>query len=217
MARSASLRWEAFSLFSWRAVLPCGGKHSVCFHGAQCFLAVGSIQFVFMALSACLRWEAFSLFSWRSVLACGGQHSVCFHGAQCLLAVRSIQFPPRNIVHNRSHLLAASIIRAMNPDDGGSKHLWNVGKFLPDYTEQQPRRWSSSYWPPWEPEISQILFIYGLFNDVVNSSVQPVLCLIIGWSVNNESESKWKDGVVFHSRHYPGICLKETHENPQSG
>jgi hypothetical protein len=26
------------------------------------------------------------------------------------------------------------------PDDGGSKHLWNVDKLLPDYTVQQPRR-----------------------------------------------------------------------------
>jgi hypothetical protein len=26
------------------------------------------------------------------------------------------------------------------PDDGGSKVLWNVGKFLPDYTVLQPRR-----------------------------------------------------------------------------
>jgi hypothetical protein len=25
-------------------------------------------------------------------------------------------------------------------DDEGSKHLWNVGKLLPDYTAQQPRR-----------------------------------------------------------------------------
>jgi hypothetical protein len=24
--------------------------------------------------------------------------------------------------------------------DGGNKHLWNVGKILPDYTEQQPRK-----------------------------------------------------------------------------
>jgi hypothetical protein len=30
----------------------------------------------------------------------------------------------------------------MGPDDGGSKHLWNVGQFLPDYTAQHPRR----YW-----------------------------------------------------------------------
>jgi hypothetical protein len=26
------------------------------------------------------------------------------------------------------------------PDDGGSEYLWNVGKLLPDYTAQQPRR-----------------------------------------------------------------------------
>jgi hypothetical protein len=27
-----------------------------------------------------------------------------------------------------------------HPDDGGSKHLWNVCNLLPDYSEQQPRR-----------------------------------------------------------------------------
>jgi hypothetical protein len=30
------------------------------------------------------------------------------------------------------------------PDDGGSNHLCNVGKLLPDYTAQHPRRQSSS-------------------------------------------------------------------------
>jgi hypothetical protein len=29
-------------------------------------------------------------------------------------------------------------------DDGAKKHLWNVGKLLPDYTAQQPRRQPSS-------------------------------------------------------------------------
>jgi hypothetical protein len=42
------------------------------------------------------------------------------------------------------------------PDDGGRKHLWNVGKLLPDYTTQQPTTQPSSYWPPWEPEISLV-------------------------------------------------------------
>jgi hypothetical protein len=28
----------------------------------------------------------------------------------------------------------------------GSKHLWNNGQFLPDYTAQHPRRQSSSSW-----------------------------------------------------------------------
>jgi hypothetical protein len=32
------------------------------------------------------------------------------------------------------------------PDDGGSKHLWNVGKLLPDYTVLQPKRQQSSYY-----------------------------------------------------------------------
>jgi hypothetical protein len=41
------------------------------------------------------------------------------------------------------------------PDDGGSKHLWNVGKLLPDYMAWQLRRQSSSYSLPWEPQISQ--------------------------------------------------------------
>jgi hypothetical protein len=50
------------------------------------------------------------------------------------------------------------------PDDGGSKHLWNVGKLLPDYTAQHPRRHSFSYLPPWEPEIlpNVIFFIVNI-------------------------------------------------------
>jgi hypothetical protein len=31
------------------------------------------------------------------------------------------------------------------PDDGGSKHLWNVGQFLRDYTAQHPRNQYSRY------------------------------------------------------------------------
>jgi hypothetical protein len=30
------------------------------------------------------------------------------------------------------------------PDDGGSKHLWNISQFLRDYLLQHPRRWSTS-------------------------------------------------------------------------
>jgi hypothetical protein len=39
------------------------------------------------------------------------------------------------------------------PDDGGSKHLWNVSQFPPGYLAQHHRRQSSSYSPPWEREI----------------------------------------------------------------
>jgi hypothetical protein len=42
------------------------------------------------------------------------------------------------------------------PEDGGSKDLWNVDKLLPDYTALQPRRQSSLYALPWEPQISHL-------------------------------------------------------------
>jgi hypothetical protein len=35
--------------------------------------------------------------------------------------------------------------------DSGSRHLWNVSQFLPDYTAQHPRRQSSSYWVQTRP------------------------------------------------------------------
>jgi hypothetical protein len=43
------------------------------------------------------------------------------------------------------------------PDDGDSKHLWNVGQFLRDYTAQHPRRQSSPLTQR-EPEISGDIF-----------------------------------------------------------
>jgi hypothetical protein len=46
------------------------------------------------------------------------------------------------------------------PDDGGSKHLWNIGKLLPDYTAQQPTKRPSSYSPPWESQISRTLTLF---------------------------------------------------------
>jgi hypothetical protein len=41
------------------------------------------------------------------------------------------------------------------PDDGGSKHLWNVGKLIPVYKAQHPGRQPSSYTPPWQPQAIQ--------------------------------------------------------------
>jgi hypothetical protein len=46
------------------------------------------------------------------------------------------------------------LVEIDRPDDGGNKHLWNVDQCLPYYTAQHPRRQSSSYSTPWEPEIS---------------------------------------------------------------
>jgi hypothetical protein len=42
------------------------------------------------------------------------------------------------------------------PNDGGSKHLWNVGQFIQDYTAQHPRRQPASYSSMCEPEISPV-------------------------------------------------------------
>jgi hypothetical protein len=39
------------------------------------------------------------------------------------------------------------IVPQGNDDEGDSKHLWNVGKLLPDYKVQHPRRQSFSYSP----------------------------------------------------------------------
>jgi hypothetical protein len=50
-------------------------------------------------------------------------------------------------------------LRRVRLDDRGSKNLWNVGKSLPDYTAQHPRRQSSSYSQPWEREISLVIYV----------------------------------------------------------
>jgi hypothetical protein len=52
------------------------------------------------------------------------------------------------------------------PDDGGSTHLWNVGRHRFDYRAVYPRRLWTSYSPPWEPEISH--------NLMLSTSSQPV-------------------------------------------
>jgi hypothetical protein len=59
-----------------------------------------------------------------------------------------------------SEMLAYFLRQGDRPDDGGSKHLWIVSKLLPVYTAQHPRRHSSSYSPPWDPEISTKTLLY---------------------------------------------------------
>jgi hypothetical protein len=46
------------------------------------------------------------------------------------------------------------MLHSDHPDDGGSKLLWNVGQYLPDCTEQYPRRQPSSHSSPWEHQVS---------------------------------------------------------------
>jgi hypothetical protein len=47
-----------------------------------------------------------------------------------------------------------------SPEDGGSKHFWNVGLILSDYTVQHATRQLSSHLSPWEPEISQNIMVF---------------------------------------------------------
>jgi hypothetical protein len=68
------------------------------------------------------------------------------------------------------------------PDDGGNKHLWNVGELLPDYTALQPRRQPSSYSPPWEPEISIRHELFSSWGSGFNSSAVYVACLWREWN-----------------------------------
>jgi hypothetical protein len=49
--------------------------------------------------------------------------------------------------------------RAASPSPG-SKHLWNVGRFLLVHTAQNPRRQHLRIPPPWEPEISPTICVF---------------------------------------------------------
>jgi hypothetical protein len=69
---------------------------------------------------------------------------------------------PKITLHVFWAVAPRSLVKIHRPDDGGSKHLWNVSKLLPDYTAQQPRRQPSSYSTPWEPKISLIWVVFSL-------------------------------------------------------
>jgi hypothetical protein len=65
-----------------------------------------------------------------------------------------------------------------HPDDEGSKHLWNIGKFVRDYTPQHPRRQLFPYSPPWEPEISQF---DGFWEQAPEERFVPKMDEVTGW------------------------------------
>jgi hypothetical protein len=76
---------------------------------------------------------------------------------------------PYCLVESDRRFIGAYCLHYHRPDDGSSKHLWNVGQFLWDYTAQHPRRQSSSYSPPWGPKISQN-------GKTITSRVCPSIC-----------------------------------------
>jgi hypothetical protein len=57
----------------------------------------------------------------------------------------NLRFSGRRVWRWLSSELFRRVVWSHHPDDGGSKHLWNIGKRLPDYKAQQPRRQPSSY------------------------------------------------------------------------
>jgi hypothetical protein len=87
-----------------------------------------------------------------------------------------------------------------HPDDGGSKHLWNIRKLLPDYTAQHSRRQSSSYSPPWEPKISAVSLhtdhwtIY--LGPLIHALYKLLWRLYMDWSIER------KVGVIRCSQNY---------------
>jgi hypothetical protein len=50
------------------------------------------------------------------------------------------------------------------PDDGDSKHLWNISKLLPNYTVQQPRRQPYSSSPHENLKSHTLILLFHFFN-----------------------------------------------------
>jgi hypothetical protein len=61
-------------------------------------------------------------------------------------------------------------------DDGGSRHLWNVSQFLPDYETQYPRRQSYSW--PWEHKISPSV----VSKRTTNQQTEITASKLFGWT-----------------------------------
>jgi hypothetical protein len=94
----------------------------------------------------------------------------------CLLGCCAMSSCVNRPMFQRCLLPQSSVIH--RPDDGGNKHLWNVGKFLPDNMAQRPRRQPSSYSSPWEPEISPN---YEMFIHI--NCLSPYFDKYLQWSI----------------------------------
>jgi hypothetical protein len=88
------------------------------------------------------------------------------------------------------------------PDDGGSKHLWKIGKLLPNYTVQQPRIQPFSYSLLWEPQISTDIIIITGSTDLCgpwsSSKASSILPYLMPSSSNSSLLKTWYLGP-----HYP--------------
>jgi hypothetical protein len=83
-------------------------------------------------------------------------------------------------------------MRTHHPDDGGSKHLWNVGKRLPDYRAQQPRRHQLNTYHR-DSLKSHKLLIIRLFNYLF---LNCLLYVAYNERFVIELERKWNDSSL---------------------
>jgi hypothetical protein len=77
------------------------------------------------------------------------------------------------------------------PDDGGSKHLLNVGQYLPDYTAQHPTRQPSS-------EHSKVY--------KMSSSIFLLLWMIMSGPEREDVTEIWKK---LHMKEIHNLCLRQ--------
>jgi hypothetical protein len=70
-------------------------------------------------MEVCILWDIRT--KWYGIL-CGNTNFLENHLRQ--IRIRQIYLKTMRCLHHQG----------VRPDDGGSKHLWNVGKLLPDYT-----------------------------------------------------------------------------------
>jgi hypothetical protein len=103
-------------------------------------------------------------------------------------------------------------------DDGSSKHLWNVGQFLPgriDCTAQLPRRQCSINSQPWEPEMSYTIIrrciIWDRTASINKSQTNKVKTWCFGTITNSmKKTSSCEDYTRSASQEIPRLFLRFT-------
>jgi hypothetical protein len=101
------------------------------------------------------------------------------------------------------------VVRAMSPDDGGSKDLWNVSKLLPDYTALQPRRQPFSYSPPWEPQILlRIRNVKRSQQEEIRGVTLLIWCLLFILEASEDSEDATGNNETLIGEGMIMVCSK---------
>jgi hypothetical protein len=105
---------------------------------------------------------------------------VCNHTSWRRLSSRLLHHVAWEKFTGVSEVLVACVIRVIIhscPDDGGSKHFWNIGKIPLGYTVRQPRRHWSSYSSSQEPQISHDLLLPDRAEEGLPQTCGLIHCL----------------------------------------